>query len=214
MPKRILEYENEIVESALNNGIYLKKGEEMPIIIPVVIYTGKNKWNVSGYIENCKKILSPLESFRLGNYYIIDVNNYTKEELLNDKSVISKLMLLEKIKSAQELYEVYRKIIKNEKEQSNMKLLLIILKHIYKGKLDEKYTKELEKELITKLEKGGEVDMIEETIKRLIQKENKELVNKGRKESLIDVAKRMLKENVDIDFITKITGLRKEQFIK
>ena len=113
-----------------------------------------------------------------------------------------------------ELYEVYRKIIKNEKEQSNMKLLLIILKHIYKGKLDEKYTKELEKELITKLEKGGEVDMIEETIKRLIQKENKELVNKGRKESLIDVAKRMLKENVDIDFITKITGLRKEQFIK
>ena len=60
--------------------------------------------------------------------------------------------------------------------------------------------------------------MIEETISRLIQKENRELINKGKKEgkreSLINVAKRMLKENMDIDFITRITGLRKEQFMK
>ena len=56
--------------------------------------------------------------------------------------------------------------------------------------------------------------MIEETISRLIQKENRELINKGRKESLIDVAKRMLKENMDIDFITRITGLRKKEFMK
>ena len=109
---------------------------------------------------------------------------------------------------------VYKKIIRKEKDKSNIKLLLIILRYIYKGKLGEKYTKDLEKDLTVKLEEGGNEDMIEETISRLIQKENRELINKGRKESLIDVAKRMLKENMDIDFITKITGLRKEQFMK
>ena len=36
----------------------------------------------------------------------------------------------------------------------------------------------------------------------------------GRQESLINVAKKMLMEKVDIDFITKITGLKKEQFVK
>lgn len=51
-------------------------------------------------------------------------------------------------------------------------------------------------------------------ILEMIDKENRELINKGRKESLINVAKRMLKENMDIDFITKITGLKKEQFMK
>lgn len=51
-------------------------------------------------------------------------------------------------------------------------------------------------------------------ILEMIDKENRELINKGRKESLINVAKRMLKENMDIDFITRITGLRKEQFMK
>lgn len=214
MPKRILDYEVEIVESTLNNGRYLQRGEEMPIIVPIVIYTGKVKWNATGYIQKCREILNELESFRLGNYYIIDVNNYTKEDLIKEDLLISKLMLLEKIENAQELYEVYKKIIRNEKDKSNVKLLLIILRYIYKGKLGEKYTKDLEKDLTVKLEEGGNENMIEETISRLIQKENRELINKGRKESLIDVAKRMLKENMDIDFITKITGLRKEQFMK
>ena len=35
----------------------------------------------------------------------------------------------------------------------------------------------------------------------------------GRKEGILDVAKKMLKEKVDIDFIIKITGLKKEQIL-
>lgn len=51
---------------------------------------------------------------------------------------------------------------------------------------------------------------LQEGRKKGLQEGRKE----GRKESLIDVAKKMLKEKVDIDFITKITGLKKEQFVK
>lgn len=211
MPKRILDYEVEIVESALNNKIYLEENEEMPIVIPIVIYTGKTRWNVTGYLEDCRRILNPVEAFRLGNYYIIDVNNYTKEDLLNDDLFISKLMLLEKSKTTQDLYKNYKEIISIEKSNTNLKMLDKMLEHIYQRKLGEKYTKELKEKLI---EERGEEDMILE----MIDKENESLINKGKKEgkreSLINVAKRMLKENMDIDFITKITGLKKEQFMK
>ena len=88
MPKRILNYEIEIMKSAESHNGTQEKGKEMPIIIPIVIYTGRKKWNVEGYIQNCRKKLNGLESFRLGNYYIIDNNTYTDEELLNDKFFI------------------------------------------------------------------------------------------------------------------------------
>lgn len=53
MPKRILDYEIE------------------------TIYTGRRKWDVAGYIQDCRKKSNRLESFRLGNYYIIYNNTYT-----------------------------------------------------------------------------------------------------------------------------------------
>ena len=47
-------------------------------------------------------------------------------------------------------------------------------------------------------------------MQKAIQKARRE----GRQESLIDVAKKMLSEKIDINIILKITGLKKEQFIK
>ena len=120
MPKRILNYEIEIMKTAENHNVILKKDEEMPIVIPIVIYTGRKKWDVAGYIKDCRKKLNRLESFRLGNYYIIDNNNYTNEELLEDKFFISKLMLLERMKTTEELYNNLKKVIKIE---TNEKIL-------------------------------------------------------------------------------------------
>ena len=42
----------------------------------------------------------------------------------------------------------------------------------------------------------------------------KEGMKKGRQKGMLDVAKKMLAENFDIDLISKLTGLKKEQFIK
>ena len=55
---------------------------------------------------------------------------------------------------------------------------------------------------------------IEEGMKEGIQTGKKEGIQKGRHKGMLDVAKRMLAENFDIDLISKLTGLRKEQFIK
>lgn len=211
MPKRILDYEIEIMKTAENHNVILKKDAEMPIIIPIVIYTGKMKWNVSGYIKDCRKKLSRLESFRLGNYYIIDNNTYTDEELLDDKFFISKLMLLERMKTTEELYTNLKKVIRKETNEKNIKLLENIIKFIYKNKLDKDYTDKLINEIAkkTRKKKGGD-DMILE----MIENENKALIRKGRREGIKDVAKNMLKEKVDIDLIKKVTGLTEKQILK
>ena len=215
MPKRILDYEIEIMKTAENHNVILKKDAEMPIVIPIVIYTGKKRWDVAGYIKDCRKKLNRLESFRLGNYYIIDNNTYADEELLNDKFFISKLMLLERIKTTEVLYTNLKKVIIKEINEKNIKLLENIIKFIYKNKLGKNYTDKLIKEIARKSrkEEGGN-DMILE----MIENENKALIRKGRREgrreTAIEIAKNMLKEKVDIDFIMRMTGLTKEQILK
>ncbi len=211
MPKRILDYEIEIMRTAENHSVILKKDAEMPIIIPIVIYTGRKRWNVTGYIQDCRKRLNRLESFRLGNYYIIDNNTYTDEELFEDKFFISKLMLLERMKTTEELYINLRKVIEKETNEKNIKLLENIIKFIYKNKLGKNYTDKLIKEIAKKTrKKEGGNDMILE----MIENENKALIRKGRREGIRDVAKNMLKEKVDIEFIKKVTGLTEKQILK
>ena len=211
MPKRILDYEIEIMKTSENHNVILKKDEEMPIIIPIVIYTGRKRWNVTGYIQDCRKKLNRLESFRLGNYYIIDNNAYTDEELLEDKFFISKLMLLERMKTTEELYNNLKKVIKKETNEKNIQLLENIIKFIYKNKLGKNYTDKLINEIAKKTrKKEGGNDMILE----MIENENKALIRKGRREGIREVAKNMLKEKVDIDFIKKVTGLTEKQILK
>ena len=211
MPKRILDYEIEIMKTAENHNVILKKDVEMPIIVPIVIYTGRKRWNVTGYIKDCRKRLNRLESFRLGNYYIIDNNNYTNEELLEDKFFISKLMLLERMKTTEELYTNLKKVIRYETNEKNIKLLENIIKFIYKNKLDKDYTDKLINEIAkkTRKEKGGN-----DVILEMIENENKALIRKGKKERSIEIAKNMLKEKMDIDLIMKMTGLTKKQILK
>ena len=219
MPKRILNYEIEIMKTAENHNGTQEKGEEMPIIIPIVIYAGRKKWNVAGYIQDCRKKLNELESFRLGNYYIIDNNTYTDEELLNDKFFISKLMLLERMKTTEELYINLKRVIGKETNEANIEFLENIISFIYKKKLGKSYTKELIGEVAKKsIKKEGEKDMILEMIENenraLIQKGRREGKREGKRERAIEIAKNMLKEKLDINLIMKMTGLTKEQILK
>ncbi len=90
-----------------------------------------------------------------------------------------------------------------------------IIKFIYNKKLGKNYTDKLIKEIAKKSpKKKGENDMILE----MIENENKALIRKGRREgrreTLKYIAKKMLNEKVDIDFIMRITGLSKEQILK
>ena len=219
MPKRILEYEIETIKEATRGKRMTKQEHKLPRVIPIVIYTGSKKWNVEKYIEECQEILSKADCVRLGEYYVVDVNDYTKEELEKDNLFLSKMLLLEKLKTGEEIYQMLSNAIEKEDDKRNRDILKRIIAFI----LDEKLNSEDRKNLLSKLEKGGKKDMVLE----VIRKENEMLIKKGRKEGRIEgriegkkegkiemlkqFVNNMIKRNMSTDEIQEITGISKEE---
>ena len=210
MPKRILEYEVEIIKQATRGKKMTKQEHKLPRVIPIVIYTGSGKWNVEKYIEECQEILSKADCVRLGEYYVLDVNNYTKEELEKDNLFLSKMLLLEKLKTGEEIYHMLNTAIEKENDERNKAILKRIIAFI----LDEKLSLENREKLLKKLE-GGKKDMVLE----VIRKENERLIKKGKVEGKIEgeieilkrAVKNMLQFGEDEEKIMKYIGINKEE---
>ena len=81
MPYRILEYEIEIMKSAIDIRKVKNKEYKLPLVIPIVLYTGKKKWDAKRYLEESQETLDGVE-IKAGNYNLVDINDFTKEELI------------------------------------------------------------------------------------------------------------------------------------
>lgn len=206
MPKRILEYEIEIMESNIDHKKKMKKGEKLPAIIPIVIYTGRKKWDVAKYIEECQEKLEGGKIPGLGSYYIIDINEYSKEELEEDELFFSKILLIEKARTEEELIEILTDIAKKIKDEKAKGELKRMIYYIYREKIGEEKTKEL----IEKLKEGESMKL---AVERMLDKEYAKRDRKSRQEEALSLAKKMLKEKIDINIVMKITGLKKEQLM-
>ena len=86
MPKRISEYCNELISDIINEK---EEIEEYPFIIPIVLYTGKQNWNVQKSMSEFHKKQLGFEPVKYPKYNgpsnIIYIPN---EEVFND--IISK----------------------------------------------------------------------------------------------------------------------------
>ena len=96
MPIRILEYEMSIIKSAIDHKKYGQKDYKIPRVIPIVLYTGKRKWNAKTYINEIQEQFEDFEDLAFSKYNVIDINNIAEEKLLKDNNYLSKIMLLEK----------------------------------------------------------------------------------------------------------------------
>ena len=95
MPLRIAKYQTQIIESVIKNIKYIKKEFEYPSVIPIVLYTGKKEWNAQLEFKMTKSNKLNYQISELSKYNVIINNQIEDEELLKEKSVISKIMLIE-----------------------------------------------------------------------------------------------------------------------
>ena len=216
MPYRILEYEIEIMKSAIDIKKVKNKEYKLPFVIPIVLYTGKKKWDAKRYLEESQETLDGVE-IKAGNYNLVDINDFTKEELLQEKTLISKMMLLEKSESTEESIEMLEKIIPNTNKEEKE-----LLKRVISILFGEKIGEEKTKELIEKID-GGEEKML--ALVDMIRNENKMYINIGRKEgrkegeiklkqTCQEIAQKLLKLKMPITQISEITKLPKEEIEK
>ena len=210
MPFRLLEYEVAIIRSAVDKSKIKNKSYKIPLVMPIVLYTGKQKWNANKYLEKSQEKIQGL-NIKIGNYSLVDINNYTEKELLEDNTFISKMMLIEKSKNTEEIAETLEKIIsKTQKEDKEL------LKRIIEIFLEEKIGIQKSTELIRKLESEGDsmlaiVDMIRKENQMYIDMGRKEGKKEGKKDTLREIAIKMLKKNLTEKEITEITGISKKE---
>ena len=213
MPYRILEYEVAIMQSAIDLDKIKNKESKIPLVIPIVLYTGNKKWNAKKYLEENQEKIEGIEN-GLGNYNLIDINEMTEKELLEDNSFISKMMLIEKSKNTENIVEILEKIVKITKEEDKE-----TLRRIISIILEEKIGITKAKELIEKME-GDEGNML--AVVDMIRRENQMYIEIGKKEGKIEgkleekikIVTNMLKEKFNIEMIQKITGVDKEEIEK
>ena len=209
MPYRILEYEMAIMRSALEIQKIKNKEYKLPLVIPIVLYTGKQKWDAKKYLEESQEELEGIK-IKAGNYNLVDINDYTKEELLQGKTLTSKMMLIEKSESTEETIEMLERIIPNIK-QEDKKLLKRIISILFGEKIGEEKTKEL----IEKID-GGEEKML--AVVEMIRNENQMYIDIGRKEgkkqNSIEIAQKLLKIKMPISQISKVTELTEKEIEK
>ena len=221
MPYRILEYEVAIMQSAIDLDKIKNKESKIPLVIPIVLYTGNKKWNAKKYLEENQEKIEGIEN-GLGNYNLIDINELTEKDLLEDNSFISKMMLIEKSKNTENIVEILEKIVKITKEEDKD-----TLRRIISIILEEKIGITKAKELIEKME-GDEGNML--AVVDMIRRENQMYIEIGKKEGRkegkiegkkegelkekIKIVTNMLKEKFNIETIQKITGINKEEIEK
>ena len=134
-------------------------------------------------------------------------DDFTKEELLQGKTLTSKMMLLEKSESTEETIEMLEKIIPDIKKDDEE-----LLKRIISILFGEKIGEEKTKELIEKIN-GGDEKML--AVVEMIRNENQMYINMGRKEERkirnIEIAQKLLKLKMPITQISEITELTEKE---
>ena len=242
MAYRILNYQIEIMRA--NEVENPRKEDKECLVIPIVLYTGKEKWTAKNYIKEIQERLyeekiierGEIELGTLGYYALVDVNNYTKEELLKEEGILSKIMLIEKERNTKDLVRTMFEIKEKIQNDKNKEIVYTTMELALNKKFGTKVARKIMEKIIGK--ESGDMLAVEE----MVLKENKMLRDEGRKigisegkkigisegkkigisegkligidEGIIRVAKEMLKNGVDDEYVEKYTHLSKEKIEK
>ncbi len=220
MPWRLVEYKVELLQGAIDIKKRGKKNFKIPLVISIVLYTGREIWNITDEIE---KIQEKLEGFdeAFGKYTLIDINKYSDEKLLNEKTYLSKISLLEKYKRDGTLAEWIKKILNEINEHQDKykgegkEVLYLMISKVLKSYLGKEKTESL----LSNFEKDGEdmlqiLETIEEEKQMFIDRGKKEGKREGRKLEKNNIIKEMLKKNMAIDLIAEVTHSSRNSIIK
>lgn len=216
MPIRILKYELEIIRSRMDENNRL----EFPIIIPIVLYTGKQRWNAKINYPSYNSELARYRGLKKVEYNLVDINDYTIEDLYKENSILTKIMILEKSNKYIEIINNVDKIVNKVNDsklytQTQKEMLLNILNNTMINIVGNKKMKEYKIKL-----KGGEnmlalYEMIENERNEIYSTGIKEGKVKGKIEGKIEgikaIAKKMLRMKFDKDTIMKATGIKEEE---
>lgn len=209
MPYRMLNYCLDIMQEWSRNK-KIGKNTRHPIIVPIVIYTGNQKWKMPRNFREKQIGDYVFERYQIElEYNFIDINKLPKQMLLQKNSMFGYIMFLEKAQSSEELVENLEIIIQSTQNKKILEEFVNIISYLLEDTLEE----EIQQKLIEEIErKVGEKEI--DRLESLINKMRAENHRRIRKESQKEIAKNMMSIKLDEKIILQTTKIKKEELEK
>jgi predicted transposase/invertase (TIGR01784 family) len=226
---QLLRYMIEIWDAKIKN----ENQEKLPMIIPLVIYHGKEKWKVktslgqmvNGYNDLPNKVRKYIPNYE---YLIYDLSHYTDDEIKGVIRLKIVLRILKDIYTApkEKIFEnIHRALIalnKIENQQEGIECFETYIRYIINASktLAKEDIEKVIEEVSENYSEGSEVIM---TIAKIWEEQG---IEKGRKEGLkqgmqrgmqegkLEVARNLIKINLSTEQITEVTGLELQRIEK
>jgi predicted transposase/invertase (TIGR01784 family) len=206
-------WEREVPASKEDEKYPIKK---LPPIIPIVLYHGASKWNIS---LNFKPLIFRYEDFEQYipdfNYILCDLSEYDDDKIIGNAIFKAGMLILKYIQKSDlniRLADILS-LLNKLSHQSAFEYLETITEYLIKG-TDKISEENLGKAIETAFpDVGGNImaTLAEKWFsdgKQEGRQEGEEIgEKKGREKTLLETAKNMLKEGLDMSVIKKITGL-------
>ena len=227
MAYKIFEYETELINRSYMQNV--EKSKKIAKVIKIVIFTGIGDWKPARSIvelqeEYGNKVKIDKHYEGIGEYKLLESKDYSLKEIISEEgTLLGKAIIIEKARREETLIAVLDEIIPDIKEDEIDEMIRMIKYILVKdlGKdIANKYIKILESKI---KEEGGKGAMVE-TMRALREDRRRTIMEarntgkkagilEGEKSGKIQDAKNMLRENIDIDTIVRVTGLKKEDFV-
>ena len=206
---RMMEYSIEIMRLLIQEKENKRKTYKYPLIIPIVIYTGDKKWDAELSMKELREKIEWYEEQE--KISLVDINKYTKEELLKENNILSKVMLLEKSKNEVEFIENVKEVLEIANDKNIDKLKDIIIYKAY-----DALKKEEVEEMLNKMKNKEEecIMTLGERIRKNEREERMKAKNEGRKETINITIKKMLLLKLDENIIKEVTGAKDKELEK
>lgn len=154
MPYRILNYCIDIIQE-WSRTRKIKKETRYPIIVPIIIYTGNEKWKIPKNFREKQIGDYVFENYKIGlEYNLIEINKLSTKFLLQKGSMFSNGMIIEKSRNRQELKENIDIIIKNIKDKEQLEKLKGIILYSMRDLLEKVTQAELLEAIEVRIKKN------------------------------------------------------------
>jgi len=213
MPYRLLQYMMEIWRTILidtDKNTPKRKDFKLPVIVPCVLYNGKDNWTV---LRSFRETLEENEIFQEYildfKYILIDVNRYSKEDLLKLSNLIAAVFFIDQSSDYEEIYERIKILIEQLSDISPEELCLFItwMKNIILRGFPKEKIEEIEKIFNESKEDASMVYAVEEAIKKEILRYEKMGIEKGIEKGKTEVILKASKRGLTIEAISDLTDM-------
>lgn len=224
MPYRILNYCVDIMQEWVKSK-KLKRQTKYPIVVPIIIYTGIEKWKIPKNFKDVQISNQIFGDFKIDLYYnLIEINKISKKYLIDQQSLFGYGMVIEKSKNKAELQENLELIVKNAKSKEKLMEISNIIEYLFYDMIEESAKEMLIEKINLKIRKE-EKDM-SSLYERLLA-ETCEMIREGKNEGIeegIEKGKKIMREtmkeeatqallenNVDEEIILKSMKITKKE---